>query len=71
MELLEAWVGWRTVSPPMVPYFEQTVSLGNKAARDYGYHDIGDLWRSKYDMSAIDFQKSVSLVMNQVILIFL
>jgi peptidyl-dipeptidase A len=32
-ELLGAWVGWRTISPPMRPLYQRFVELGNEGAR--------------------------------------
>ncbi len=49
-ELLDAWVGWRTVSPPMRPLYERLVALSNQGAREIGFADVGVQWRSGYDM---------------------
>jgi peptidyl-dipeptidase A len=65
-ELLEAWVGWRTVSPPMRPLFERMVTLGNEGAREIGFNDLGDLWRSGYDMPPEAFEKETDRLWQQV-----
>jgi len=49
-ELLDAWVGWRTISPPMRSLYERNVELGNLGAKEMGFSDLGELWRSNYDM---------------------
>lgn len=49
-ELLEAWTGWRTVSPAMRDDYRRFVELANEGARELGYPDTGARWRSKYDM---------------------
>jgi len=49
-ELLDAWVGWRTVSPPMKPLYQRLVALSNQGAREIGFGDVGVQWRSGYDM---------------------
>ena len=49
-ELLEAWVGWHAIAPPMRPRYERFVSLANQGARELGFPDLGALWRSNYDM---------------------
>ncbi len=65
-ELLDIWVGWRTVSPPMRPDFERLVSLANKGAREIGYPDVGTLWRSAYDMPPDDFAAELDRLWGQV-----
>mgnify|MGYP000097232762 CR=1 FL=1 len=54
-ELLEMWKGWREVSPPMRKLYARQVELANIGARDLGYKDLGDYWRSRYDMSGDAF----------------
>ncbi len=54
-ELLELWQGWRQVSPPMRDLYARQVELANKGAQDLGYSDLGDYWRSSYDMSSAAF----------------
>ncbi len=63
---LEAWEGWRTVSPPMRPKYESFVALGNEGAKDIGFSDVGTMWRGGYDMPADDFEKEVDRLWAQV-----
>lgn len=65
-ELLDAWVGWRKVSPPMRGHFAEYVDLANQGAKDLGFKDMGDMWCSKYDMDPAAFQKEVDRLWNQV-----
>ena len=65
-ELLETWIGWRTISPPMRPRYQRFVELGNQGARDLGFADLGALWRSKYDMPANDFVAEADRIWLQV-----
>ncbi len=65
-ELLGAWKGWRTVSPPMREEFERYIELGNKGARELGYADLGAMWRDKYDMPPDDFAAELDRLWNQV-----
>ncbi len=65
-ELLEAWRGWRTVAPPMRPMYARFVELANEGARELGFRDVGDLWRSKYDMPADEFSREVDRLWDQV-----
>lgn len=65
-ELLELWTGWREVSKPMRPLYEQQVNLTNEGAKELGYADTGAMWRSKYDMPADDFAKELDRIWDQV-----
>ena len=65
-ELLNAWVGWHTISPPMRPLYERLVSLSNEGAREIGFSDLGALWRSGYDMPPEDFEKESQRLWGQV-----
>ena len=63
--LLDAWQGWRTISPPMRPKYQRFVELSNKGARDLGFKDTADLWRSGYDMTPEQFSAELDRVQNQ------
>ncbi|MEM7586569.1 MAG: M2 family metallopeptidase, partial [Acidobacteriota bacterium] len=65
-ELLDAWLGWRTISPPMREGFERYVELGNKGARELGFNDLGAMWRSKYDMDPDAFAAELDRLWDQV-----
>ncbi len=65
-KLLDAWRGWRTISPPMRKDFERYVELANKGSRELGFADSGAMWRSKYDMSPDEFAKEVDRLWEQV-----
>ncbi|MGA2212116.1 MAG: M2 family metallopeptidase [Bryobacteraceae bacterium] len=65
-KLLDAWRGWRTISPPMRPLFQRYVELGNKGARELGFDDMGAMWRSKYDMPADAFPVEMDRLWEQV-----
>ena len=53
--LLEAWNGWREVSPPMKNLYVRQVELANEGAAELGFSDLGAMWRSAYDMPPEDF----------------
>jgi peptidyl-dipeptidase A len=63
---LDAWTGWHTISPPMRPLFARFVELGNEGAKEIGFSDMGDLWRSGYDMPPDDFEKEVDRLYSEV-----
>jgi len=65
-ELLDAWVGWRTVSPPMRDRYERFVEIANEGAKELGYGDLGEMWRSGYDMSAAEFETETERLWGQV-----
>jgi peptidyl-dipeptidase A len=65
-ELLDAWRGWHTISPPMRKDFQRFVELSNKGARALGFKDTGAMWRSKYDLPADDFSKELDRLWEQV-----
>ncbi len=64
--LLDAWEGWRTISPPIRADYERFVELSNEGARDLGFADTGAMWRSKYDMPPDDFAVEVDRLWDQV-----
>ena len=65
-ELLEYWIGWREIAPPMREKYERFVELSNEGAKEFGHADLGALWRSKYDMSAAEFEADTARLWEQV-----
>lgn len=65
-ELLNAWKGWRTISPAMKPKYAKMVELANEGAKNLGFKDTGAMWRSQYDMPADDFSKELDKQFKQV-----
>jgi len=65
-EQLEAWTGWRTVSVPMRDEYARFVELLNEGARGLGFADLGDMWKSKYDMEPDAFAAEAERLWNQV-----
>lgn len=65
-ELLAAWRGWRTISPPMRAEFERYAELANKASRELGFADFGAFWRSRYDMDPDAFAAELDRLWEQV-----
>lgn len=64
--LLMAWTGWRTVSVPMRNDYERFVALMNEGARELGFTDTGELWRSNYDMAPQAFEAEMDRLWGQV-----
>lgn len=65
-ELLDAWLGWRTVSPAYREDYQRYVALANAGAKAYGFSDLGASWRSGYDMPAAEFEAEVERLWTQV-----
>ena len=63
---LDAWVGWRTISPPMREKYQRFVELANEGSEELGYSNLGEMWRAGYDMSPSEFQDETSRLWNQV-----
>jgi peptidyl-dipeptidase A len=65
-EQLEAWTGWHTISPPMRKDYQRFVELANEGARGLGFDDLGELWRSGYDMPPAEFEAETERLWSQV-----
>jgi peptidyl-dipeptidase A len=63
--LREMWEGWHTISPPFKPDYVRFVALSNKGAKELGFADTGEMWRSRYDMPPDDFSKEVDRLWQQ------
>jgi len=65
-ELLDAWVGWHTISAPMKPDYQRLVALGNEGARELGFANLGEMWRAAYDMTPAAFEQDTDRLWAQV-----
>ncbi|MBK9264962.1 MAG: M2 family metallopeptidase [Polyangiaceae bacterium] len=65
-ELLDAWTGWHSISPPMRERYQRYVELGNEGAKEMGFPDMGALWRAGYDMTPEEFEAEVERLWTQV-----
>jgi peptidyl-dipeptidase A len=63
---LEYWQAWRELSVPMRASYERFVELSNEGARELGYADLGQMWRSNYDMPEADFKAETDRLWGQV-----
>ena len=64
--LLEAWNGWREISPPMKTLYARQVELANEGAAELGFSDLGTMWRSAYDMPPEDFPAELDRLWGEV-----
>jgi peptidyl-dipeptidase A len=63
---LQAWERWHTISVPMRDQYTRLVELGNEGAKGIGFGDMGQLWRSGYDMTPEAFEQEVDRLWGQV-----
>jgi peptidyl-dipeptidase A len=64
-QLKKAWTGWQAVGAPMRDRYARMVELTNEGARELGFHDAGEIWRSQYDMPPDQFAKEVDRLWEQ------
>jgi peptidyl-dipeptidase A len=65
-DLLDYWSGWRSVAAPMRDKYVRFVELANEGAVELGYANVGEMWRSNYDMSPAEFQSVSATLWDQV-----
>ena len=63
---LDAWAGWHTISVPMKKDYQRFVELSNEGARDLGFANTGELWRSGYDMTPAQIAAESDRLWSQV-----
>jgi len=65
-EQLDAWQGWHTIAQPMRKDYTRFVELVNTGAKDMGFADTGELWRSGYDMTPAELSAETDRLWLQV-----
>ncbi|HWZ53516.1 MAG TPA: M2 family metallopeptidase, partial [Candidatus Acidoferrales bacterium] len=65
-ELERVWAGWHSIAPPMRQKYSRMVVLANKGARELGFADVGEMWRSGYDMPPEAFSADLDRLWQQV-----
>ncbi len=64
--LRELWQGWHDTARPARPMYERFVELANEGAREIGFANLGELWKSGYDMSPEAFEAEAERLWRQV-----
>jgi peptidyl-dipeptidase A len=64
--LLELWQGWHDTARPARPMYQRFTALVNEGAREIGFRDLGELWRSGYDMPPEAFAAETERLWAQV-----
>jgi len=62
----DAWAGWHETARPIRKDYQRFVELVNEGAREQGFADAGELWRSGYDMSPTEFEAETERLWSQV-----
>jgi len=62
---LEAWRAWHETSKEMRPHYERLVTLANEGAREIGSDDLGQYWRSMFEMSPEAFEQETDRLWGQ------
>lgn len=65
-ELRDAWLGWHHSAAETRPWFARFVELANQGAREIGFADTGQMWRSAYDMPPEAFEKETERLWSEV-----
>ena len=63
---LDAWQGWHSISKPMRADYTRFAELVNEGAREMGYADTGEMWRSGYDMTPAEIAAETDRLWGQV-----
>lgn len=63
---LDAWQGWHSVSVPMRKDYVRFAELVNDGAKEMGFADAGEMWRSGYDMSPAELASESDRLWGQV-----
>jgi peptidyl-dipeptidase A len=63
---LDAWNGWHTIAKPIRKDYVRFVDLVNEGARDMGFADAGEVWRSGYDMPPAELAAETDRLWSQV-----
>ena len=64
--LLDLWQGWHDTARPARPMYQRFTELVNEGAREIGFRDLGELWRSGYDMPPDTFAAEAERLWTQV-----
>jgi peptidyl-dipeptidase A len=63
---LDAWQAWHNVARPMRADYVRFAELVNEGAREMGYANAGEMWRSGYDMKPAEMRAETDRLWGQV-----
>jgi peptidyl-dipeptidase A len=61
-----AWKGWQETARPIRKDYQRFVEIVNQGAKEMGFADAGEVWRSGYDMSPAAFADETERLWTQV-----
>ncbi len=64
--LRNAWLGWHRQGRLQRPRYTEFVAAANVGAREFGFADMGEMWRSAYDMPPAAFAREIDRLWRQV-----
>ena len=64
-QLRQLWVEWHKIGAPMRDKFTREVALENQGAKALGFNDVGEVWRSGYDMDPAAFSADMDRLWAQ------
>ena len=64
-QVLDAWEGWHRVGRDERALYTRFVELANQGAKEVGFADTGEMWRSGYDMKPADFAAETERLWGQ------
>ncbi|WP_306251192.1 M2 family metallopeptidase [Parvularcula sp. IMCC14364] len=65
-QLEEVWTKWRAEAKASKASYTRMVEIANAGARELGYADVGQMWRSGYDMDPDAFAAETDRLWGQV-----
>lgn len=63
--LAEMWTTWHSNGAGMRDNYSRIVTIANEGAAELGYDNVGDLWRSGYDMTPDEFAAMTERLWNE------
>jgi len=63
---LDAWQGWHSIARPMRKDYTRFTELVNEGAKEMGFADTGEMWRSGYDMTPVEIAAETDRLWGQV-----
>jgi len=64
--LVGAWTAWHDTATSSRADYKRLTELGNLGAVSLGFKDVGELWRSGYDMTPAEFETEIERLWQQV-----
>lgn len=65
-EIAAAWQGWHETARPIRDDYQRFVELVNDGAKEMGFANAGEVWRSGYDMPPTEFEAETERLWGQV-----